>query len=169
MNEAGARVTVQPQCDSTGHEPCHDGGRDEEHRHAVLTDSGLVARFFTNPVALVLVLSCLLAVVAGREAFGSITGGALAPAPATAADWWRLHVESWHPLGTGTDVPAPAYVLPFALAASLLLGSTGAVISGLMLLAFPVAAWGAWRLLKVVGRLVDPNFQNPYNHQWNVG
>ena len=25
-----------------------------------------------------------------------------------------------------------------------------------MLLAFPIAAWGAWRLLKVVGRLVDP-------------
>ena len=101
-------------------------------------------------------LSCVLAFVAGREAFGSITGGALAPVPEAAADWWRLHVESWHPLGTGTDVPAPAYVLPFALVASLLLGNTGAVLSGLMLLAFPIAAWGAWRLLKVVGRLVDP-------------
>ena len=29
-------------------------------------------------------------------------------------------------------------------------------LSGLMLLAVPVAAWGAWRLLKVVGRFVDP-------------
>ena len=76
--------------------------------------------------------------------------------PAAAADWWRLHASSWHPLGTGTDVPAPAYVLPFAFAATLLLGHTGAVVSGLMLLAVPVAAWGAWRLLKVVGRLVDP-------------
>ena len=53
-------------------------------------------------------------------------------------------------------MPAPAYVLPFAFAATLLLGHTGAVVSGLMLLAVPVAAWGAWRLLKVVGRLVDP-------------
>ena len=134
----------------------------EERRESVddddafLADSGLVARFFTNPVALVLTLSCLVAVVAGREAFGSITGGALAPVPGAAADWWRLHAESWHPLGTGTDVPAPAYVLPFALAATLLLGSTGAVISALMLLAFPFAAWGAWRLLKVVGHLVHP-------------
>ncbi len=121
-----------------------------------LTDTGLVARFFTNPVALVLVLSCVLAILAGREAFGSITGGALAAVPGEAADWWRLHLESWHPLGTGTDVPAPAYVLPFAVAASLLLGNTSAVLSALMLLAFPVAAWGAWRLLKVVGHLVDP-------------
>ncbi len=47
-----------------------------------------------------------------RTAFGSITGGALSPVPADVADWWRLHVETRHPLGTGTDVPAPAYVLP---------------------------------------------------------
>ena len=103
-----------------------------------------------------LVLFGVLALLAGREAFGSITGGALSPVPATAGDWWRLHTATWLPLGTGTDVPAPAYVLPFALAASVLLGHTGAVVSGLMLLAVPIAAWGAWRLLKVVGRLVDP-------------
>ncbi|MDR7251470.1 GT2 family glycosyltransferase/energy-converting hydrogenase Eha subunit A [Nocardioides sp. BE266] len=131
-------------------------GPAEDDEEAYLTDTGLVARFFTNPVAVVLVLFGVLALVAGREAFGSITGGALSPVPAAAGDWWRLHVSSWHPLGTGTDVPAPAYVLPFALAASVLLGHTGAVVSGLMLLAVPIAAWGAWRLLKVVGHLVDP-------------
>ncbi len=128
----------------------------EDDEDAYLTDTGFVARFFTNPVAVVLVLFGVLALVAGREAFGTITGGALSPVPASAGDWWRLHLTTWHPLGTGTDVPAPAYVLPFAVAASLLLGHTGAVVSGLMLLAVPVAAWGAWRLLKVVGRLVDP-------------
>ena len=128
----------------------------DDDEDAYLTDTGFVARFFTNPVAVALVLFGVLALVAGREAFGSITGGALSPVPASAGDWWRLHLTTWHPLGTGTDVPAPAYVLPFAFAASLLLGHTGAVVSALMLLAVPVAAWGAWRLLKVVGRLVDP-------------
>ena len=128
----------------------------EDDEEAYLTDTGMVARFFTNPVAVVLVLFGVLAMVAGREAFGSITGGALSPVPASAGDWWRLHTAVWHPLGTGTDVPAPAYVLPFALAATVLAGSTGAVVSGLMLLGVPIAAWGAWRLLTVVGRLVDP-------------
>ena len=94
--------------------------------------------------------------LAAREAFGSITGGALSPVPAAAADWWQLHAATWLPLGTGTDVPAPAYVLPFALAPRSCSASTGAVVSGLMLLAVPIAAWGAWRLLKVVGHLVDP-------------
>ncbi|CAM3893127.1 glycosyltransferase [Nocardioides zeicaulis] len=128
----------------------------EDDDDAYLTDTGLVARFFTNPVAVVLVLFGFLSLLAGREAFGSITGGALSPVPGSASDWWSLHVSSWHPLGTGTDVPAPAYVLPFAVAATVLLGHTGAVVSGLMLLAVPIAAWGAWRLLGVVGRLVDP-------------
>lgn len=144
--EPGASAPAAPQR--------RDAAPDDED--AYLTDTGLVARFLTNPVAVALVLFGVLALVAGREAFGAITGGALSPVPATAGDWWRLHLSTFHPLGTGTDVPAPAYVLPFALAASLLLGHTGAVVSGLMLLAVPVAAWGAWRLLQVVGRLVDP-------------
>ena len=150
---AGTSPAARPEHHGASSSGASSGEDDED---AYLTDTGLVARFFTNPVAVVLVLFGVLALLAGREAFGSITGGALSPVPAAAADWWQLHAATWLPLGTGTDVPAPAYVLPFAIAASLMLGHTGAVVSGLMLLAVPVAAWGAWRLLKVVGHLVDP-------------
>ncbi|WP_322921345.1 glycosyltransferase family 2 protein [Nocardioides renjunii] len=150
------RLAKDPQASTGREERGSSASAGEDDEDAYLTDTGLVARFFTNPVAVVLVLFGVLALVAGREAFGSITGGALSPVPSAAGDWWRLHTATWHPLGTGTDVPAPAYVLPFAAAASVLLGHTGAVVSALMLLAVPVAAWGAWRLLKVVGHLVDP-------------
>ena len=151
------RLAKAAEAGPVGHAPRRGPvGPVEDDEEAYLTDTGMVARFFTNPVAVVLVLFGVLAMVAGREAFGSITGGALSPVPASAGDWWRLHTAVWHPLGTGTDVPAPAYVLPFALAATVLAGSTGAVVSGLMLLGVPIAAWGAWRLLTVVGRLVDP-------------
>ncbi|QCC77847.1 glycosyltransferase family 2 protein [Nocardioides daphniae] len=126
---------------------------DDEEMYA---DSGWVTRFFTNPVALVLSLFVVASLVAARSAFGEIQGGALSPVPQGAGDWWRLHVESRHPLGTGSDVPAPAYVALFAVAGLFLGGSAGAVVSGLMLLAVPVALWGAWRLLRLVGRLVDP-------------
>ncbi|WP_416956492.1 glycosyltransferase [Nocardioides sp. T5] len=151
-----ARAESGPGGGAAARDGRRGAGASDDDEDAYLTDTGFVARFFTNPVAVVLALFGVLSLLAAREAFGTITGGALSPVPDAAADWWRLHVSSWHPLGTGTDVPAPAYVLPFALAASLLLGHTGAVVSGLMLLAVPVAAWGAWRLLKVVGRLVDP-------------
>jgi len=119
-----------------------------------------VTRFFTNPFALLSTLFVLLALVGAREGFGSVSGGALAPVPASAQDWWRLHLESWHPLGTGTDVPAPPYVLPLALVASFL--GTGATISALLVLAVPFSFWGGWRFLRVVARLVAPEGA----HRW---
>ncbi len=119
-------------------------------------DTGIVARFFTNPLALALTAVVVLSVVGAREAFGHVTGGGLAPAPANAGDLWRLWIESWHPLGTGTAVPAPAYVAPLAVLGWLLGNSAAVAVSALLLLAVPLALWGAWRLLRVVGRLVDP-------------
>ena len=44
-------------------------------------DQGVLARFFTNPVALGGMLFVLLALVGAREAFGTVVGGALAPGP----------------------------------------------------------------------------------------
>ena len=50
-------------------------------------------------------LFVLLALFGAREAFGAVAGGALSPVPDAAGDWWRLHTESWHPLGQGTRRP----------------------------------------------------------------
>jgi GT2 family glycosyltransferase len=119
-------------------------------------DTGLVARFFTNPLAVALALVVILAVIGAREAFGHVTGGGLAPAPAEAAQLWGLWTESWHPLGTGTAVPAPAYVVVIGALGSLLGNSAAAAVSAVLLLAVPLGIWGAWRMLRVVGRLVDP-------------
>jgi GT2 family glycosyltransferase len=119
-------------------------------------DTGLVARFLTNPLALSLTLVVVLSVIGARQAFGRVTGGGLAPAPASAHDLWRLWLEPWHALGTGTAVPAPAYIAPLAALGSVLGNSASAAISALLVLAVPLAVWGAWRLLRVVGRLVDP-------------
>ena len=141
--------------------------RDEDDEEAYLEDTGVVARFFTNPVAVVLALFAVLAVVGARTAFGSITGGALSPVPGEVAEWWQLHAQTWHPLGSGTDVPAPAYVLPFAFVGSLV-GGPGVVVSALMLLAVPFAAWGAWRLLTVVGHLVDTRDLPRWLHVWGA-
>jgi hypothetical protein len=116
----------------------------------------VVARFLTNPVAVVLAVVLVLTLVGARAAFGPISGGGLSPTPEGAGDWWRLWTESWHPLGQGSAVPAPAYVLPLALVASLLGGSPTAAVSAVFLLAVPFALWGAWRFLRVVGRLVRP-------------
>ncbi|MBJ7358435.1 glycosyltransferase family 2 protein [Nocardioides sp.] len=126
-----------------------DGSDDE-----LIEDSGLVARFFTNPVAVLVAVFVLVALAASRGALGEVAGGGLSPVPDGVGSWWRLHTESWHPLGQGTGVPAPAYLLPLALVATVLGGSPAAAVSLLLVLAVPGAAWGAWRFLRVAGRLV---------------
>ena len=131
-------------------------------------DSGFVVRFLTNPVAVVVSLFVIVALVGSRDAFGAVSGGALSPPPGEAADWWNLHVEAWHALGQGTPVPAPAYVLPLAVLASLLGGSPAAAMSALLVLAVPVSVWGAWRLLRVIGHLVDVTGFRPGLIAWGA-
>jgi len=121
---------------------------------AILRDTGLVARFLTNPVAVLLSVVVIALVVATRTALGSVAGGGLSPAPDSVGHWWRLVVESWHPIGQGTVVPAPAYLLPLTLLATLL-GSPSAAVTAVLVAAPPLALWGAWRLLRVVGRLLS--------------
>ena len=172
---AGALAAVSPTTGPTAgtadrvasRDRAHPGS-DEEDDAELLADPGWLTRLLTDPVAVVLLLAGVLALVAARPAFGAVLGGGLSPVPDTVGDWWRLHVESRHPLGTGTDVPAPAYLLPFALAGTVLGGSTGAVVSALMLLAVPIAAWGAWRLLTVIGHLVDTRDLPRWVHLWGA-
>jgi hypothetical protein len=128
-------------------------------------DTGLVARFFTNPLAVALTIVVVVSVFGAREAFGHVTGGGLAPTPAQAAQLVGLWTESWHPLGTGTAVPAPAYVVVLGLLGWVLGNSAAAAVSAVLLLAVPLGIWGAWRVLRIVGRLVDPGG----SPRWLVG
>ncbi len=131
-------------------------GEGDEDDDLLAPDTGLLTRFLTNPVALALTLFVVAVLAGTRQAWGTVSGGALSPAPASASDWWGLYLESWHPLALGSDVPAPAYLLPLSLLASLLGGSPAAAVSVVLVLAAPLALWGAWRLVRLVGRLLDP-------------
>lgn len=128
----------------------------EDDDDVLEADSGWVARFLSNPVAVLLAVFLVLALVGARTGFGAVSGGALSPAPGGVGDWWRLHVESWHALGGGTAVPAPAYLAPLALLGTLLGGSAVAAVSAVLVLAVPLSLWGAWRFLRLLGRLVSP-------------
>jgi hypothetical protein len=104
-------------------------------------------------VAVLLAVFVVAALVGAREAFGQVSGGALSPAPEAAASWWRTYTEHWHPLLTGTDAPAPPYLLPMAVGGTLLGGRAPLLVSLVLVLAVPVALWGAWRFLRVAGHL----------------
>ncbi len=146
-----AAAELDPSSQAAARLRAERAAREEEDD---LADSGAVARFFTNPVALLLVLVVVGMLVASRTALGEVSGGALSPVPDDTGSWWALHYDTWHPLGFGTDVPAPPYVVLLALLASVL-GPT-ATVSALLVLSLPLGLWGAFRFLRVAGRLVSP-------------
>ena len=115
-------------------------------------DNGLLARVITSPVSWVFTGLVVLALVAARGLYGSgtLTGGALLPAPDSALDWWRLHLDPVHDLGAGSTAPAAPYVLPLAVAGTVLLGKAWLVVDLLFLMAVPLAAFGAYRFLRRV-------------------
>lgn len=159
LDEAARTAALAPTHSSTARAAPHQrmvtdqGVEDDE---LLEPDSGLLTRFLTSPVALGSAAFLAAVLLGTRAAWGSVTGGALAPAPQTAGDWWGLYAEHAHQLGLGTDVPAPAYLAPLAALASLLGGSPSAAVAALLVLGIPVAFWGAWRLVRVAGRLLDP-------------
>ncbi len=122
-----------------------------------------LARLVTSPVSWATTAVVVLALVACQVALGAVSGGGLSPAPDSRGAWWSLHLESWHALGTGSDVPAPPEVGPLALLGSVL-GPRWAV-SLLLLAAVPLALAGMWRLLRAA---VDRVLPDPRVPSWVV-
>src|SRR5581483_3698034 len=114
-----------------------------------------LVRFLANPVAVGLTVVVVLGLIAARAGFGHVSGGGLWAAPSGASAWWKTYLQSVHPVALGTHVPAPPYLVPLAALATVLGGSASLAISVVMVAAFPIALWGAWRLLRVVGRLIS--------------
>ncbi len=138
----------------------------DEEDEAIAPDAGLLVRIVTSPLAMASIVFVLVSLYAAREAFGPLAGGALSPAPAAAADWWRLVAEGWHRIGQGTDAPAPGYLLPFALTASIPFFTPNVVVGLLFLLAVPVAALGTWRVGRVVAELGSGHAASPWLVGW---
>ncbi|HJR37528.1 MAG TPA: glycosyltransferase family 2 protein, partial [Nocardioidaceae bacterium] len=117
-------------------------------------DQGLIARLLTSPTAAVFGLLVVLALVGARGVLGAgqLSGGALLPAPGSALAWWGVYLESWHEVGVGSAAPAAPYLLPLAVAGTLLLAKGWLLVDLLFLLVVPLAAFGAYRfLLRVTG------------------
>lgn len=110
-------------------------------------------RFLTQPGFVVFAISLVVTVAATRGLWwgqGSLVGGALLAAPAGASDLWASYLQAWHDVGPGSTVPAPPWLALLATWATILLGSAGAAVGSLLLLAVPAAALSAWWSLRGV-------------------
>jgi hypothetical protein len=74
---------------------------------------------------------------------GRISGGALLPAPDSAADLLHTFGAAWHEVGLGSAVPAPPYLVVVAAAAVVLVGSATTAVQIAVLLAPALAGLSA--------------------------
>ena len=116
-------------------------------------EPGPLARVLARPWATAVLLLAVLSLLAARGVLtgGELQGGALLPAPEGIADWWAAYTAGWHPVGVGSTVPAPPYVLLLGVAGVGTLGDAGLLVSVLLLGSPVLAALAAHRLLRRVG------------------
>ncbi|WP_420080612.1 glycosyltransferase [Streptomyces sp. JL4002] len=103
-------------------------------------------RIGRNPAPLLFGLLLLVSLAACRALVGggSLMGGALLPAPDSGPDLWRAYTDGWHPVGTGSTADAPPYLAALGALATLLLGSTKAALTLLLVGSVPLAGLTAY-------------------------
>jgi GT2 family glycosyltransferase len=104
--------------------------------------------FFTKPLVIATTFLFLLSIGWSRHRWGSISGGSLAAAPSGASDLWRFFVQSWHHVGMGSNVAAPAWILFVGVGSIFTFGNVALFISLFFLAAPFLALWTAHRQLR---------------------
>ncbi|WP_327253032.1 glycosyltransferase [Streptomyces sp. NBC_01244] len=103
-------------------------------------------RIARKPAPVLFALLLLVSVIACRSLLGSgsLMGGALLPAPDGGLDLWRVHADDWQPVGIGTTAGAPPYLAVLGALSTLLLGSTNAALTLLLVCSVPLAGLTAY-------------------------
>ena len=112
--------------------------------------SNLWRTIFTKPLVIASTFLLVLTFGWSRHRWGAISGGALAVSPSGASDIWNFFLESWHHVGMGSNIAAPAWVLFVGAGSLLTLGSVPAFISLLFIVAPFLALWSAHRYLRTL-------------------
>ncbi|MGW1075836.1 glycosyltransferase family 2 protein [Streptomyces sp. NPDC002537] len=103
-------------------------------------------RVARKPAPVLFALLLLVSLIACRGLFGggSLSGGALLPAPDGVSDLWARYTDGWHPVGIGDTGGAPPYLAVLAALGTLFLGSTGFTLTLLLVCSVPLAGLTAY-------------------------
>ena len=101
-----------------------------------------------RPILATSLLVVITTLIASRNRFGHIVGGALPTSKESALDLFRMYADSWHTVALGSSANVPPWVALLGLA-SLFTGANAALfITILFIAAVPLAMWGAYSLAR---------------------
>lgn len=123
-----------------------DDNEDEEILKPLSTNSW--KSFFTKPFVLVFTFLLIIAFGWTRHRWGAISGGALATSPDGMRDIWRFFVESWHEVGMGSNIAAPAWLIFVGIGSIFTFGNVALFITLFFIVAPFLALWSSHRYLK---------------------
>ena len=104
-----------------------------------------------RPLLLGLAFTFLISLIASRNRFGSISGGALPTAPGGAMDLISKYIESWHIVGLGSATYSPPWIVVLAIASALTFGKVWLFITIFFLLIPTLAFFVMYRSARRFG------------------
>ena len=104
--------------------------------------------FSRRPILASTLLVFATTLIASRNRFGDIVGGALPTSEASSLDLLRMYADSWHTVALGSSANVPPWVAFLGLT-SLITGANAALfVTLLFIAAVPLAMWGAYSLAR---------------------
>ena len=100
-----------------------------------------------KPQFIVAFLIAIFSLVASRNRYGSLSGGALALSPASGLTALRHYAQSWHLVGMGSAAPMPPWLPILGISAILTLGNLPLLITLIFLLAPALCYLAIYRVL----------------------
>ena len=104
-----------------------------------------------RPLLLGLAATFLISLIASRNRFGSISGGALPTSPSGAMDLISKYIESWHIVGLGSAAYSPPWIVILAFASAITFGKVWLFITIFFILIPPLAFFVMYRSAKRFG------------------
>jgi len=104
-----------------------------------------------RPLLFGLAATFLISLIASRNRFGSISGGALPISPGGAMDLISKYLESWHIVGMGSTEHSPPWLVILAVASAVTFGNVSLFITIFFLLIPPLAFFVMYRSAKRFG------------------
>jgi GT2 family glycosyltransferase len=104
-----------------------------------------------RPLLFGLAATFLISLIASRNRFGSISGGALPSSPGGAMDLISKYIESWHIVGMGSAAYSPPWIVILAVASALTFGKVWLFITIFFLLVPSLAFFVMYRSARRFG------------------